>query len=216
MRSPNLQRILIIITACSMLAAMILRIGPCGLSLCPSQSVSSGKSDCCGTMLSAGGMTGDDGSGSGSMFIPDFNSTGSAPSYHSGDHHMNLPAEKDESGRDKPVEDNNDQCAYHTIALFSDDPDANAALSGSIESIVPSAAQSGCDDCNCEIKKNTDSEARTASAVPAPDLSMDTGPALTGEVAVHLPVQYPSAKLANRAPPAPGVPAYILFSSLLN
>lgn len=214
MKSPNLQRILTIITACSMLAAMVLRIGPCGTALCPSQSFSSsGKTDCCGTVLSANGMTPDDGSGSASKFIPDFNSAVSAPSHHHGDHHTHPPAEKDHSERNESGNDH--VCGNHTVPLTADDHDTNAAPYGNAESLALSSP-SGCDNCNCEIKNSTDSDARTAAAVPAPDLSSGTEPAFTGEMAVHLPVQHPSANLTNRAPPAPGVPAYILFASFLN
>lgn len=145
MKRLNLHQILTLVTACAMLASMVIRPGTCDMDMGSSRTDAVSGSDCCNQDIHADGK-------------PASHPMGTDNSHHS---------------------------------------------------------PSGSDNCGCEFRSGTDSDARDANAVPATDLSL-TGPVVTGETAFQSPVYTLITNLTNRAPPGTVVPAYILYASFLN
>jgi hypothetical protein len=201
MKSLNLQRILTLITTCSLLAAMVVRTAPCGTEKCPMQAAGMKKSGCCSSMATTRGMLPQDSTDPMLTAIPDFTfvpATGSGSNCHGSA--IALAVASPGTGKtEKPVTtgqtDQADQ-PFH--------PDQSE-----------STPRSGCDNCDCEIRSSSDTEARTEIAVPAPDLNL-AGPALTGETDRKPAAPVSVNHFTKRATPHSGVPAYILNSSLLN
>jgi hypothetical protein len=207
MKSLNLQRILTLITTCSLLAAMVVRTAPCGAEKCPMQAAEMKKSGCCSSLATTRGMLPQDGTSPVLTVIPDFTFaklTGTGSNCHGSGIILvaTSPGTTDKANQAATGQtDQSDQSNQADLPVQTDQSE--------------SAPRSGCDNCDCEIRSSSDTEARTEIAVPAPDLTL-AGPALTGETA-----RKPSAPLfishfTKRAPPHPGVPAYILNASLLN
>ncbi|TVQ09814.1 MAG: hypothetical protein EA364_13460 [Balneolaceae bacterium] len=207
MKSLNLQRFLTLITTCSLLAAMVVRTAHCGTENCPMQAAEMKKSGCCSSMASAGGKIPQDDTARMIPVVPDFtfaSATGSGGNCHGSETTKAVPS----PGTDAPVK--SESTAQPGQSGYSDElnPPGSSDRPGT-------SPRSGCEKCDCEIKNSSDTEARDAIAVPAPDLTL-AGPLLTGET-VHKPsAPFVSNHFAKRAPPHPGVPAYILHASLLN
>lgn len=210
MKNLNLQRILTLITTCSLLAAMVVRTVPCGTGKCQMQAAEMKKSGCCSNMDSTGVMLPQDASDLITTAIPDFTfvpATGSGSNCHGSGI---IPTAPSPATTDK---------ANQTATGQTDQSDQSGQSDKADQPVHPdqseSSPRSGCGNCDCEIRSSSDTDARTEIAVPAPDLTL-AGPALTGET-----VRKPSAPVfishfTKRAPPHPGVPAYILNASLLN
>jgi hypothetical protein len=204
MRSLNLQRFLTLITTCSLLAAMVVRTASCGIGDCPMQAAEMKKSGCCSSMASAGGMIPQGDKTRMIPVIPDFtfaSATGSGGDCHGSETTQAVPS----PGTDAPVKSESTAQPGHSDQL-------NRPGSSDQSGTSP---RTGCDNCDCEIRSSSDAGSRDAIAVPAPDLTL-AGPSLTGET-VHKPSSpFLANHFAKRAPPHPGVPAYILHASLLN
>ncbi|MFN2373824.1 MAG: hypothetical protein ABR545_08430 [Cyclonatronaceae bacterium] len=158
-------------------------------------------------MASAGGMIPQDDTIRMIPVIPDFTfavATGSGGNCHGSETTQAVPS----PGTNAPV--TSKSTAQPGQAGHSD----QLNHSGSSEQSGTSP-RTGCDNCDCEIRSSSDTEARDAIAVPAPDLTL-SGPALTGETARKPSAPVLISHVAKRAPPYPGVPAYILHASLLN
>ena len=201
MKSLNLQRILTLITACSLLAALVVRTAPCGMERCPMQTAEMKKSGCCSSLATSRGMLPQDGTNPTITAISDFTfvpATGSGSNCHGSAITLAI-ASTGADGMEKPVTTGQTDQAGQP---FQSDQSE-------------SSPRSGCDNCDCEIRSSSDTEARTAIAVPVPDVTL-AGPALTGETARKPSAPVFISHFTKRAPPHPGVPAYILNASLLN
>lgn len=201
MKSLNLQRILTLITTCSLLAAMMVRTAPCGAEKCPMQAAEMKKSGCCSSLPTTRGMLPQDGTDPMITAIPDFTfvpATGFGGNCHGSAIALTVAS----PGTDKTEK---------PVTTGQTDQAGQSNQSAQTES----STRSGCDNCDCEIRSSSDTEARTEIAVPAPDLNL-AGPALTGETARKPATPVSGNHFTKRAPPHSGVPAYILNASLLN